>query len=72
MCLQAVWESAVAAGEAHYPPTYEAGDHYTHATGVPTFPRVGEAAPELDTWTWVSGFREGVSELVRTDSLGYG
>lgn len=36
MCEKALWDEAVKAGEAYYPPTYEADGHYTHATAVPS------------------------------------
>ena len=36
MCEKALWEKAIAAGEAYYPPTYEVDGYYTHATAVPS------------------------------------
>jgi uncharacterized protein (DUF952 family)/mannose-6-phosphate isomerase-like protein (cupin superfamily) len=35
MCEKAEWEKAIAAGEAYYPPTFEADNYFTHATAVP-------------------------------------
>jgi uncharacterized protein (DUF952 family)/mannose-6-phosphate isomerase-like protein (cupin superfamily) len=35
MCQRAQWEAAQKAGEAYFPPTFEA-DGFTHATGVPS------------------------------------
>jgi uncharacterized protein (DUF952 family)/mannose-6-phosphate isomerase-like protein (cupin superfamily) len=35
MCEKALWEKAIADGEAYYPPTFEADDYFTHATAVP-------------------------------------
>eukprot|EP00227_Mantoniella_beaufortii_P001759 CAMPEP_0197616712 /NCGR_PEP_ID=MMETSP1326-20131121/60667_1 /TAXON_ID=1155430 /ORGANISM="Genus nov. species nov., Strain RCC2288" /LENGTH=290 /DNA_ID=CAMNT_0043185599 /DNA_START=61 /DNA_END=933 /DNA_ORIENTATION=- len=36
MCEKALWDKAVAVGDAYYPPTYEADGFYTHATAVPS------------------------------------
>jgi uncharacterized protein (DUF952 family)/mannose-6-phosphate isomerase-like protein (cupin superfamily) len=35
MCQKSLWESAVAAGKAYFPPTFEADGGFTHATAVP-------------------------------------
>jgi len=35
MCEKALWEKAIADGEAYYPPTFEADNYFTHATAVP-------------------------------------
>jgi len=35
MCEVALWEKAIADGEAYYPPTFVADDYLTHATAVP-------------------------------------
>jgi uncharacterized protein (DUF952 family) len=35
MCQKSLWEEAVSAGKAYYPPTFEQDGFFTHATGVP-------------------------------------
>jgi hypothetical protein len=35
MCEKALWEKAIADGEAYFPPTFEADGYFTHATAVP-------------------------------------
>ena len=51
MCLQTVWESAVAAGEAYYPPTYEADDHYTVTPTQPACLHFRGWVRLLPSWT---------------------
>lgn len=36
MCEKALWEKALAAKKAYYPPTFEQDGYFTHATGVPS------------------------------------
>jgi uncharacterized protein (DUF952 family) len=35
VCEKALWEKAIADGEAYFPPTFEADGYFTHATAVP-------------------------------------